>query len=79
MQRALLPALILGLVAGCAAEAEKEANTLSVACEMAKCDCVSDVLIFFDTQPVQWKSDGKAYCPKDYHLRRLSPAPTNPI
>ena len=79
MRRAIFSILILGLITGCAGEAEKEATTLSLACEMSKCDCVSDVLAFFDTEPVQWKPDGKAYCPKGYHLRRLAPAPTNPI
>jgi len=79
MQRTILPILILGLVAGCGAAAEKEATKLSFACQVSKCDCVSNVLAFFDTQSVQWKSDGSAYCPEGYHLRRLAPAPPKPM
>jgi hypothetical protein len=78
MQRAILSILVLGLVAGCAAEAEKEATKLSLACQMSRCDCASDVMALFDTEPVQWKSDGRASCPEGYHLRRLSPALANP-
>jgi hypothetical protein len=79
MQRAILPTLILGLVAGCAAEVEKEATKLSLACQVSKCDCASNFMTLFDTQPVQWRSDGSAYCPEDYHLRRLEPAPAKPM
>lgn len=79
MQRAILSTLILGLVAGCAAEVEKEATRLSLACETSKCDCASDVMTLFDSQPVQWRADGSAYCPADYHLRRLAPAPAKPM
>lgn len=70
---------MIGVLAGCAAAAEKEAAKLSLACQVSRCDCVSDVLTFFDTQPVQWKQDGVAYCPEDYHLRRLEPAPTKAL
>ncbi len=79
MQRAIMSALILGLVAGCAAEAEKEATKLSFACQVSKCDCASNVMTLFDSQPAQWKSDGSAYCPEGYHLRRLAPAPAKPM
>jgi hypothetical protein len=79
MQRAILSALILGLVAGCAAEAEKESTKMSFACQVSKCDCASNVMTLFDSQPVQWKADGTAYCPEDYHLRRLAPAPAKPM
>jgi hypothetical protein len=79
MLRAILPTLILGLVAGCSAEAEKQATKLSFACQVSKCDCASDVMTLFDTQPVQWKADGAAYCPEGYHLRRLEQAPAKPM
>jgi len=36
-------------------------------------------MTLFDSQPVQWKSDGSAYCPEGYHLRRLAPAPVKPM
>jgi hypothetical protein len=79
MQRAILSTFILGLVAGCAAAAEKEATKLSFACQVSKCDCASNIMTLFDSQPVLWKSDGAAYCPEGYHLRRLAPAPAKPM
>jgi hypothetical protein len=78
MPRATLSLLVLGLVAGCAAAAEKENAKLSLACQMSRCECAHDVMALFDTQPVQWKPDGSASCPEGYHLRRLSPAVSNP-
>jgi len=78
MPRTILSILVLGLVAGCAAAAEKETAKLSLACQMSRCDCASDVMAIFDTEPVQWKSDGTASCREGYHLRRLSPALSNP-
>jgi len=71
MQRALLSILILGFAPGCAAEVEKETTRMSYACQMQKCDCASNVFTIFDSEPVQWKSDGSAYCPEGYHLRKL--------
>jgi hypothetical protein len=79
MQRAILSTLILGLLSGCAAAIEKETAKLSLACEVSKCDCASNFMTLFDSQPVQWKPDGTAYCPEDYHLRRLTPAPAKPM
>jgi len=79
MHRAIMSALILGLLAGCAAEAKKEATKLSFACQVSKCDRASNVMTLFDSQSVQWKSDGSAYCPEGYHLRRLEPAPAKPM
>jgi hypothetical protein len=79
MRRAILSILMLGFMAGCAAQVEKETAKMSFACEISRCDCASNVLTLFDSQPVQWKSDGSAYCPDGYHLRRLSPAPAKPI
>lgn len=79
MQRAILTALVLGLLAGCAEQAERENARLSLACELAKCDCVSNTLTFFDSRPVQWNADGSAACPEGYHLRRLSEPPKQPI
>ena len=78
MPRAILSLLVLGLVAGCAAAAEKENTKLSLACQMSRCDCASDVLALFNSEPVQWKPDGTASCREGYHLRRLSKALSNP-
>ena len=79
MLRAILSALILGLMAGCAAQAEKESAKMSLACQFSKCDCASNTFTLFDTQAVQWKSDGTAFCPEGYHLRRLEDPPTQPL
>jgi len=79
MQRVILSTFILGLVAGCGAAAEKEATKLSFACQVSKCDCASNIMTLFDSQPVLWKTDGSAYCPEGYHLRRLEQAPAKPM
>jgi len=67
--------ILAGLLAGCADRAESEAAKLSLACQVSKCDCISDTVSFFDEEPVQWKQDGTASCPEGYHLRRLTPTP----
>jgi hypothetical protein len=79
MRRAILSILMLGFMAACAAQVEKETAKMSFACQVSRCDCASNILTLFDSQPVQWKSDGSAYCPDGYHLRRLSPTPAKPI
>jgi len=79
MQRAILSIFLLGFAAGCAAQVEKETAKMSYACQVSRCDCASNVLTLFDSQPVQWKSDGTASCPDGYHLRRLSPAVAKPM
>jgi len=78
MGRGLLLGLALGLL-GCASEVEKQSTKLSLACEVTKCDCASDFMTLFDSQPVQWKPDGSASCPEGYHLRRLQMAPKTPL
>jgi hypothetical protein len=50
-----------------------------MACQLSKCDCISNTFLFADTEPVQWKPDGAAYCRDGYHLRRLESAPTKPM
>jgi hypothetical protein len=79
MQRAVLSAIVLGVLGACSAAAEKEAANLSLACQFSRCDCVSNSFLFFDTQPVVWKQDGTASCPVDYHLRRLEAPPSKPM
>jgi hypothetical protein len=76
MQRAILSVILIGVLAGCTAAAEKESERLSLACQFARCDCVSNAVLFFDSEPVIWQQDGSASCREDYHLRRLGP--TNP-
>lgn len=78
MQR-LFPAIAIGLLAGCAGAAEKEAARLALACQLSKCDCVSNSFTVFDSEPVLWKPDGSASCPEGYHLRRLEAPPAKPI
>ena len=75
MRQAVFVGLIICLLPGCAAEAENESAKLSLACETLKCDCASDFMTLFDSEPVIWKPDGSASCPEGYHLRRLQVAP----
>lgn len=79
MQRIVLSVIAIGLLVGCSAAAEKEAANLSLACQLSKCDCISNTFLFADTEPVQWKADGTAHCRDGYHLRRLEAAPTKPM
>ena len=79
MGRAVLLALTLCLLSGCAEQAAKESAKLSVACQITKCDCASDFMTLFDSQPITWKPDGTASCPDGYHLRRIQAAPGNPL
>ena len=44
--------LALCMLAGCAEQAAKENAKLSVACEITKCDCASDFMTLFDSQPI---------------------------
>lgn len=75
MGRTLALLLLVGVVAGCSAAAEREAARLSQVCQISKCDCISNTLTFFDEEPVRWNKDGTAYCPEGYHLRRLETTP----
>lgn len=72
----IVPLLVLGgLLAGCSAAADREAAQLAQACQVSRCDCISNTLTFFDEEPIQWNKDGTAYCPEGYHLRRLETPP----
>lgn len=75
MGRTLALLVLGGLLAGCSAAADREAERLSLACQVSKCDCISNALTFFDEEPIRWNKDGTAYCPEGYHLRRLEPTP----
>jgi hypothetical protein len=79
MQRTVLSAIVIGILAGCTAAAEREAEQLSLACQLQRCDCVSNSFVFFETEDVLWKQDGTAYCREGYHLRRLEPAPARAL
>jgi hypothetical protein len=79
MQRAVLSVIVIGVLGGCSAAAEKEAERLSLACEFSRCDCISNSFLFFESEPVIWQQDGSASCREGYHLRRLEPAPPKPI
>lgn len=75
MGRTLLLLVFGGVLAGCSATAEREAAQLAQACQVSRCDCISDTLTFFDEEPIKWNKDGTAYCPEGYHLRRLETTP----
>jgi len=69
MQRAILSTLILDSWPAALPKPKRKRQNV-VRCQVSKCDCASNFMTLFDSQPVQWKSDGTAYCPEDYHLRR---------
>jgi hypothetical protein len=79
MQWAALSAILIGILGGCTATAEKEAERLSLACQLSRCDCVSGTFLFLDSEPVVWKPDGSASCREGYYLRRLEEPPSKPI
>jgi hypothetical protein len=78
-KQVVLSVVAAGLMAGCSAAAEKEAERLSLACEFTRCDCVSNSLLILDSEPVIWQPDGSASCREGYHLRRLERGPSKPI
>jgi hypothetical protein len=57
------------------AQNHDEALNLPVACETRDCDCASDSGYTAKPPPMQWKTDGTAYCPAGYHLH-VPPPPS---
>jgi hypothetical protein len=53
----------------------EDQSRLALACETVRCDCEppKKVMTFSTppTQPVQWRSEGTAYCPEGFLLTRL--------
>ena len=68
-----LAALVLVLSA-CAMGSGNPAD-LPVACETNTCDCANDNGFTAKPPPMQWKTDGTAFCPQGYHLH-MPPAPS---
>ena len=66
----LLPAVLL--LSACSV-GQVEPADLPVACETATCDCASDSGFTAKPPPMQWKTDGSAYCPQGYHLHMPPP------
>jgi hypothetical protein len=66
----LLPALLL---LGACSVGQVEPADLPVACETAACECASDSGFTAKAPPLQWKTDGSAYCPQGYHLHMPPP------
>jgi hypothetical protein len=62
------------LVAACTPQ-QSETLNLPVACETAVCDCASDAGFTPKPPPLQWKTDGTAYCAQGYHLH-IPPPPS---
>jgi hypothetical protein len=60
------------LLAGCAQDRGESLN-LPVACETAVCDCASDSGFTAKPPPLQWKTDGTAYCREGFHLHMPPP------
>jgi len=70
MPKAIPPIAALMLLAGCALEEKPE---LALACQVTKCVCMpvqASYPLKGEPVPVQWKSNGDAYCPEGYVLRR---------
>lgn len=65
-----LPAALVFLT-GCALAAKPE---LALACETIECTCLPAQSVYSagdGPAPVQWKSNGEAYCEEGYVLRRV--------
>jgi hypothetical protein len=78
MTSRLLLLLAVGL-SGCSSlglsQAPPSQESLAMACQVARCECRSPRSTFSlsgdKTEPVQWHSDGTAYCPEGYQLSRV--------
>ena len=68
----LLCLLALGLAA-CGGQAQSK--NLAIVCETENCSCHKDSGFTKKPPPVQWKTDGTAYCPEGYSLY-LPPPPS---
>ncbi|MEA2781809.1 MAG: hypothetical protein QOK29_3353 [Rhodospirillaceae bacterium] len=62
------------LLGACAPQ--KQAKDLSLVCEVSKCDCAKTAGFSMDSKPVEWRSDGSAFCPAGYYLRSLEKTPS---
>ncbi|HZS85393.1 MAG TPA: hypothetical protein VFA50_21170 [Stellaceae bacterium] len=77
MMRVPLLAVILALSA-CSAllPAKEDQKQLSLACEVARCECRAARSGFAFTAapapaPIEWRTDGSASCPAGYQLSRV--------
>jgi len=71
MKSLILSAIILPLLAACAAPEKKNVN-LSLACQLNKCVCAGPDKLFLkrdEPSPVLWRENGDAYCPEGLRLR----------
>jgi hypothetical protein len=65
-------------LAGCGfhlVDAPEDQSRLALACETVKCDCEppKKIMTFSTppTKPVEWRSEGTAFCPEGFVLTRL--------
>lgn len=65
-----LPAILL---AGCGLGQGGQSVDLAVACETEDCSCTADGGFSKKKPPIQWKTDGTAYCPEGYSLYQNPP------
>ena len=65
-----LPAILL---VGCGLGQGGKSVDLAIACETADCSCTSDGGFSKKKPPIQWKTDGTAYCPEGYSLYQTPP------
>jgi hypothetical protein len=76
-RRRALAGACLALIAGCATKpAIEDQGRLASACQLMKCTCQQPEQSIFrkpETRPVQWRSNGAAYCPEGFVLQRPDP------
>lgn len=69
-----LPWLVaLTVILGACTLGSRGPADLPVACETNTCDCASDNGYTAKPPPMQWKTDGTAFCPQGYHLHMPPP------
>jgi hypothetical protein len=70
MRSIVVFSVMLVLLPGCAQAPQPD---LALACQTAKCTCLPESAGFVlkgEAAAVQWKSNGDAFCPDGYVLRR---------
>jgi hypothetical protein len=67
--------LCLAAVALSACGQQGQSANLAIVCETENCSCHKDSGFTKKPPPVQWKTDGTAYCPEGYSLY-LPPPPS---
>jgi hypothetical protein len=74
--KATLIALAMGILAACASEDPGASpENMALACQTMSCACVAQeksLLRKAKTTDILWKTNGDAYCPKDFVLEKAA-------